>query len=854
MTLQTVERQDAGRLRRSRHTKPGRVIVFALLGIIASGGILLGALFAALHSPWLLSRLALAFGYELSAQTISLSPNLSGSISGLSITSLRDNRLTFLASKITTKTSLDMILRGEIDQLVLQNPKLTFRIGTEQKRQSDVSFLQKMPNVRLLEIHNAEALFSLAGEQQQVRLTGADVTVRHFSPKTGGSITLQTNFTLMSAGAMAIAASGRIAASLQLTGVHPKPYGKGTVEVTINSGTYTRDGQTVHLSDLRVAADMVYERQTETFAITALRGQSNDLGVIEGAAKVTLSGETPWSAHLSVASIDFAQVLPLIKPFLPEEYRAWTTQGQGVVETELQGTYGAGRPSFSGNVIFSFREGGFSSPDGTTAAQGASGKVILKLQYASPEQKLAFNVRWEERDGEYLRGKYYRNLAGQKASLVADGVLSTGGGWGCELSGSLDVLQTGDYTFSARGQRDDWTLHVTIANVSHERIVDIFLKDSLRELSPGLANLAVTGISSLDAVIRRDGAATTIAGTYRMTGATFTAPDMQLAIHGMAADVPFDLVYPSTGRNPSLSPTPGFIRFASIQARRLTIDSLQVPLVIAQNALEVAGPVIIPLFGGKIRLYGVQADDVLFPTRYHFGVAVEGVDLGRLTRRLTGTEYPGRVDADFGHMTYENNRITSAGRAVVRVFGGEIQAANVFVENIASSRRAGGDITFRNINLEEVTRNIAIGKMTGIIQGSLKDFVMEYGQPASFTLEIESVEARGVEQRISMDAIQSISILGTGADSALNQGIARLFKEYPYSKIGLRCVLRNDQFSVNGTIHDGGKEYLVRRGFLRGVDVVNQNPENVISFRDMEERIQRISRRPLAAPVGIQRN
>ena len=57
---------------------------------------------------------------------------------------------------------------------------------------------------------------------------------------------------------------------------------------------------------------------------------------------------------------------------------------------------------------------------------------------------------------------------------------------------------------------------------------------------------------------------------------------------------------------------------------------------------------------------------------------------------------------------------------------------------------------------------------------------------------------------------------------------------------------------VNGTIHEGGKEYLVRRGFLRGVDVVNQNPDNVISFRDMQERIKRISRRPGAEPAGIE--
>jgi hypothetical protein len=128
---------------------------------------------------------------------------------------------------------------------------------------------------------------------------------------------------------------------------------------------------------------------------------------------------------------------------------------------------------------------------------------------------------------------------------------------------------------------------------------------------------------------------------------------------------------------------------------------------------------------------------------------------------------------------------------------------------------------------------------------------MEYGEPASFILEVESVEKRGVEESISMDAIQSISILGTGVDSALNRGITQFFREYPYSKIGFRCVLKNDQFSVNGTIHEGGKEYLVRRGLLRGVDVINQNPNNVISFRDMEERIKRISRSSQIEPGGV---
>jgi hypothetical protein len=838
--------------------KPGKlrkIVLVGLLGLIVCCGLVLGAGYTLLHSPSFLNRLANAYGYEVQAQAISISPDLTGSISNVRIKSLGDGGLTLLASKVTAKTSLDMILRGEVESLVLQNPKLTFRTGKETQGNSDLSFLQKLPNIRLLDIQNAEVDLSGAGGQPQAKLTSANVTIRNLSSKTGGSIAFQTNFALAIAGTPAITASGRLTANFQLIGVYPRPFGKGTVELRVDSGSYASGGRTVSLGGLRLATDMVYDRQTETFAITTLQGESQDFGAIEGTAKAVLRKETPWSARLSVGSMDFAQVFTLLKPFLPEEYHAWTTQGRGAVETNLQGTYANGQPSFSGQVSFSFSQGGFSSPDSTKAAQGVSGKIILKLQYASSEQKLTFNIRSEERDGEILWGKYYGNLAGHEASLSADGSLSLGDGREGEVRGSLDFFQTGGFAFSGVGNPQDWTLHVTLANVSHAKIVETLLKDSLKDLSPGLANLSVTGTSGLEAVIRRDGETTTIAGAYRMSDTTFEAPDLQLAVQEIAADVPFDLVYPSGGKSPSPSPASGHIRFDAIQRRRLAIDRLQIPLVIARNRLEVPDPVIVPFFGGTIRLYGLQVDDVLFPTRYHFGVEVKGVDLGRLTRRLTGTEYPGVVNADFGQMTYQNNRIASEGGGVIGVFGGEIAASNFFAENLASSsRRFGGDITFRNINLEEVTRKIAVGKMTGIIQGSLKNFVMEYGQPASFTLEVESVETPDVPQRISMDAIQSISILGTGADSPLNQGITRFFKEFPYSKIGLRCVLNNDQFSVNGTIQEGGKEYLVRRGLLRGVDVVNQNPKNVISFRDMEERVQRITRPPGAPPVGIQVN
>jgi hypothetical protein len=829
-----------------------RLVVLTALSILACCGLSPCVWFAVLESSAVLHGISQAFGYDGHAQTNSFSPGLSGSIFGLPVRNIGRDDLALLASNITPKKSFDVILRGEIDKLVLQDLKLTYRIGKDRTGAPDLSFLERLAKVRLLEVQNAEVLVTFEGGPQQVTLTNVNVAVRDYSSRAGGNIDFHADFAFVDGGDTAIAASGKARGNFRLTGVYPGPSGEATVELVVDSARYTSGNRTASLNGLTLAADLAYDQLTETVAINALRGESKDVGNIKGTAKALLRGEMPWSASLSATSVDFAKVLAVIQPFLPADYRSWTIQGQGGIETQAQGTLGEDRPELNGTAAFSFVQGGFSSPNGTTAAQGVNGKLAVEFMRVAPEQKLAFNLRAEQRDGEYLWGKYYNNLVGRQASLTMDGAFFLGGGQRFELRGWLDFFQTGDYSFTAGGEGSDWALHFKAADVSHARVIETLLKEYLKGLSPSLASLSVTGTSFFDTTIRHEGDALIISGTYRTDDASLTAPDMQVSIQKIAADVPFTLEYPSSGTAVTPSQEPGFIRFQTLQRRRLTVESLKVPLVISQNRLEVPEPIAVPFFGGQVHLYGLQIDDVLFPTRYRFGVRIANVDLGRMTRRLTGIEYPGTINADLGMMRYENNRITSEGNALVTLFGGEIEATDLFGENLASvSRKIGGDITFRNISLDELTRKIAVGKITGVIQGSLKNFVMEYGEPASFVLVVESVPRRGVEQSISMDAIQSISILGTGVDSALNRGITQFFKEYPYSKIGLRCVLKNDQFSVNGTIHDGGKEYLVRRGWLRGVDVINQNPNNVISFRDMEERVKRISRSPEIEPGGI---
>jgi hypothetical protein len=821
------------------------------LGLLAGCGLVLGVLFAVLNSPALLGRLAGAFGYEVSARTISVSPRLSGSVSDLGVKRLHDAKMTLLATRVTASTSLPGVLRGEVDSLVLQSPRLSLRIGQGQAG-TDLSFLGSLPDVRQLDVQDAQALVTFEEGPQRVELTRANLAIRNLSSRRGGSVTFRTDFAMTTGGDREVAARGTVKGAFALSGLYPRPYGKGTIELAVDSGTYKGDGQAIPLSGLRLAAEMAYDRATETLAVTALQGVGKGFGDLTGTGKVVLRGDVPWSASLSAVAVDVAQVFTALKPLLPEPYRGWTMQGRGEVQTEMQGTYAKGQLALGGNVTVSFSEAGVSSPDGSRAAQGVGGKLVLKLRYGAPEEKLSFGVRWEQRGGEYLWGAYYNNLAGHVASLIADGTLAWGDTRRLLLTGSLDAFQAGDVRLSGDGDGNAWVVRVEAAGVSHARIVQVLLKDYLREAWAHLASLSVSGTSSLDAVLKHDGAAIEVAGRYRAEGTTLEVPARRLAIRGASVDLPFDLRYPPAAGVSPRPAAPGFLRFDRLQEGDLAVDGLRVPVRIARNALEVPEPVTITVFGGRVRVHEVWVDDVLVPARCRLGVSIEGVDLALVTRRLLGTEYPGQVEADLGVVTCENGRIDSPGKVIARTFGGAIEASRLFAENLTSSaRRFGADISFREISLEEVTRDLPVGKMSGIVQGSLANFSTEYGQPASGTLEIESVDRRGVEQWVSVDAIQNISILGTGAPSALDRGLTQFFKNYPYSKIGIRCVLRNDQLTVRGTIHEGGTEYLMRRGFLRGVDVVNQNPDNVISFKDMQERIGRVQRKAAAGDNGI---
>ncbi len=114
-------------------------------------------------------------------------------------------------------------------------------------------------------------------------------------------------------------------------------------------------------------------------------------------------------------------------------------------------------------------------------------------------------------------------------------------------------------------------------------------------------------------------------------------------------------------------------------------------------------------------------------------------------------------------VAYQDGELKTEGGMSVDIFGGRIEVLDMYAKDLfASSRKIGGDIVFSDIDLGKITETIKIGRITGIVGGSMKDLQIEYGQPSRFVFDLDTVKKSGVSRKVSVDAIENISILGTG--------------------------------------------------------------------------------------------
>jgi hypothetical protein len=850
-----------------------RAACLFLVLTVDSIALLLVISFFLIQSPSVVNRLAQVFegriGYRVHVEDISLSPSLRGTITGLEV---RENGLLMSSRSVSIKGSLSPSLKTEVEELVLKEPRFQIELGKE-KGEGDLGFLEKIPPVRLLRVEKGEAVITLPG--QVVKLTGLDLTLKDFSPEQGGVLTAGGDFSVSSREEGGPKGKGKYSGSITLTGLLPFPSAEGSLQVfmdnasygtadlrgvdlklsfrtdaeriTVSSASFLLEGMTygeTALEALKGEAACSYDLKTGDFSASLLRGEMGQMGEFRGSVRGTARGDFPWESSLTASAMDLASVFGLARPYLPEEYREWLFEGKGDLEVDLKGNYRDKALSWAGRAVLEVKEGGFVSPDGSRAGQGLTGKMILKLE-SPPEGKRAdFEASSELNGGELLIGKYYR------AFSEGDVVLSTRGGFfldtllPLDVTGRVSLFGVVDSPFSGVLEKDRWRFSVEAKEVSLEGLHAELVSGYFGRDSP-LAALQVEGHGDLSLNVLKQGEEMAFEGSLGIRAASAAMPEGSLSVKNLDVTLPFDLAYPPAEGAEHKGQKEGAINVEYIGVKGMELQDVSILLVLMGNTLSIPQDLEFEFSGGRLTVQDFRAERLLSPSMtLGFGLSLKGVDMGMLTENAFGRRISGGLDADFPSVRYGAGRWTATGGITTGVFDGTVKVSGIFAEKVFSESRAfGADVSFEGINLGKATEKFQLGRAGGVIRGSLTDFSMEYGQPASFVLEVESVKTRGAEQSISVDAIENLSILGTGSagiSRALSSGINSFFKEYRYRKIGFRCTLKNDVLTLRGTIHKGGTEYLVWRGLLWGVNVINQNPDNMIRFKDMQKRIKRI--------------
>ncbi len=285
----------------------------------------------------------------------------------------------------------------------------------------------------------------------------------------------------------------------------------------------------------------------------------------------------------------------------------------------------------------------------------------------------------------------------------------------------------------------------------------------------------------------------------------------------------------------------GNISFQSLSAGIATLEQGQLQLSASQNRFRFRSPLRLQLADGQIDVENLSFGWADEGPQGSVNINISAVELETLTTELGLPVMQGRLSAELGTLYYADSQLTTDGLVTIDVFNGQLQFRNMrYSKPFSNYPTFHSNINFSGIDLLQATRTFDFGEMNGVLDGYIEGLELFGLTPAAFSASL-STRNKG-KRNISVKALNNLSILSQGGiSSALSSGIYRFIDFYRYRKIGFKCSLENDIFTLVGTAFPGSNRYLVHGGLLPPrIDIISSTP--TISFKEMLKRLRRIER------------
>lgn len=477
------------------------------------------------------------------------------------------------------------------------------------------------------------------------------------------------------------------------------------------------------------------------------------------------------------------------------------------------------------------------SADASRAAEGVEVRVKLDVRRATEGTRIDFDFAVPA--GELLWDRVYVDL--RRHPLVARGRLDAAP---TQLALSRATLSIGGIgTATADGSYDPasanlgWRAEFVLPNLA--TAYQVAIREPRQDEYPVLARLAVGGRAS--GTIEQESSpsgARHLTGFLDLDGVTLEASDPRFSVAALDAHLPLDL---SDGAARSARVQSGTIRVSGLTVGDAAVGDIAIPLRVETNQVEIAAPVRVPLLGGTLEVPHLRATELTSAdAKATLGLTLQDIDLAEVARAFRWPALTGRMVGTIPALTVDRRHAESEGEIRVDVFGGTMRLRNLRVDELFSPVPAlRVDLDVAELSLAQLTDTFEVGRISGVIAGSVHDLEIANGQPARFDARIETVARPGVPQRVSVTAIRQLSILGGAGGDPISTGVLSFFDEYRYAKMGFRGRLENDRFTLQGVEEDDGAEYLVVGTTLPPrVNVISHT--RVISFSELVNRLARV--------------
>jgi hypothetical protein len=462
---------------------------------------------------------------------------------------------------------------------------------------------------------------------------------------------------------------------------------------------------------------------------------------------------------------------------------------------------------------------GFDSPDGRFAAEALSVDLELSAllsEWSSPA------ISGTIRSGELLIDDLYRDFSDGAMEVALqpqwrDGKLDLRS---FRLSDHHSLNVEGRVLLDSRSGSNSWKVEISKLELEFPGAYERYIEPVAAAWT--LNGLAVTG---------------RIAWSGQWSGGEFSSGDLgitdlsivdtqrrRFAITGLDARMrPGDHAFDSR------------LAWRGLLLGRINLGQGEVALDSEPGKFAIVQPLVLDVLDGRLNLHELSvllpggSGDAAGEPDIHLRADLEELDMEQLTAAFGWPSFAGKISGRIPGVRFEDGVLEVEGEIGVNVFDGLIMLEDLRIERpFGVLPSLAANVELENLDLDLLTSTFSFGRISGRIDGYVRDLRMLDWKPVAFDAWLGTPKNQKGSKGISRQAVNHLTTLGGGsATTALTSPLMRLFNNFSYKRLGLGCRMQNNICEVRGVSEDNvsvlimegaGVPKITIRVFNRSVD------------------------------------